>query len=207
MTENFIMAKPSWITLSASSGSGSKNVSVTASENIAAARTGTITVKTSSGLTKSVSLAQNTSPSCAVTLSNVVISSNFYTTCYGLNLSLQDSSRSYSIINGKVPSGTVITVGRNYTIPYESVRLYVPSAGAYCTKFSLSWQSCNPSPVSWNLSGLDILGGSGGTTGVEFPSHATTQYGNIYSMDLDLGVTFSPNTTYRMEGQMIMSNN
>jgi len=199
------MAKPSWITLSASSGSGSKSISVTASENIAAARTGFITVKTSSGLTKSVNLTQDTSPSCTVILSNVVILSNFYTTCYGLTMSLQDSSRNYSIINEKVPSGTIITVGRNYTIPYESVRLYVPPAGAACTKFSLYWQSCNPSPVSWNLSGLDILSNS--TTGVEFPSHATTQYGNIYSMNLDLGVTFSPNTTYRMEGQMIMSNN
>lgn len=200
------MAKPSWITLSSSSGSGSKSVSVTASENTAAARSGSITVNTSSGLTKSVALAQDTAPSCTVVLSNVIISSNFYTNCYGLNMSLQDSSRSYSLMTNKVPSGTQLNVGINYTIPYESVRLYVPSAGAYCTKFSLSWQSCNPSPVSWNLSGLDILGGSGGTTGVEFPSHAATQYGNIYSMDLDIGVTFNPNTTYRLEGQMIMSN-
>lgn len=121
-------------------------------------------------------------------------------------MSLQDNSRNYSIMVNKVPSGTTINVGINYNIPYESVKLYLPLGRAYCTKFSLSWQSCNPSPVYWNLSGLDILGGSGGTTGVEFPSHATTQYGNIYSMNLDLGVTFSPNTTYRLEGQMIMSN-
>lgn len=200
------MAKPSWISLSASSGSGSKNVSVTASENTAAGRTGVITVKTTSGLSRSINLAQDTAPSCTIILSNLVISSNFYATCYGLNMSLQDNSRNYSIMVNKVPSGTTIHVGANYNIPYESVKLYLPSAGAYCTKFSLSWQSCNPFPVYWNLSGLDILGGSGGTTGVEFPSHATTQYGNIYSMNLDLGVTFSPNTTYRLEGQMVMSN-
>lgn len=200
------MAKPGWITLSSNSGSGSKSISVTASENTAAARTGTITVKTTSGLTQSVHLAQDVSPHCTVILSNVVISSNFYTNCYGLNMSLQDSSRNYSIMVNKVPSNTQLNVGISYTIPYESVLLYVPSAGAYCTKFSLSWQYCNPSPVYWNLSGLDILDGTGGTTGVEFPSHATTQYGNIYSMNLDLGVTFSPNTTYRFEGQMIMSN-
>lgn len=126
----------------------------------------------------------------------------------GLVLLLLRLLRDYPIMVNKVPSGTTIHVGANYNIPYESVKVYLPSAGAYCTKFSLSWQSCNPSPVYWNLSGLDILGGvsGGGTTGVEFPSHATTQYGNIYSMNLDLGVTFSPNTTYRLEGQMIMSN-
>ena len=53
------MAKPSWITLDKSSGTGGSSVSVTAANNTStSARSGTLTVKTASGLTKTVSLSQ-----------------------------------------------------------------------------------------------------------------------------------------------------
>lgn len=55
------MAKPSWITLDKSSGTGGSTVKVTATGNVNASgssRSGTLTVKTASGLTKTVSLSQ-----------------------------------------------------------------------------------------------------------------------------------------------------
>lgn len=53
------MAKPSWVTLSKSSGSGNSSVSVTAKANTGAgSRMGNITVRTSSGLSKTVSISQ-----------------------------------------------------------------------------------------------------------------------------------------------------
>lgn len=53
------MAKPSWVTLSKSTGSGGGSVSVTASANpYSSARSGSLTVKTASGLTKTVSVSQ-----------------------------------------------------------------------------------------------------------------------------------------------------
>lgn len=53
------MAKPSWVTCSPSSGTGSKSVNVTATANTGAgSRNGNITVKTTSGLSKTVSLSQ-----------------------------------------------------------------------------------------------------------------------------------------------------
>lgn len=53
------MAKPSWVTCSPSSGTGSKSVNVTASKSTSSStRSGSFTVKTSSGLTKSVSVSQ-----------------------------------------------------------------------------------------------------------------------------------------------------
>lgn len=53
------MAKPSWVTLDKSSGTGGGSVKVTASQNSgSSSRSGTLTVKTTSGLTKSVSLSQ-----------------------------------------------------------------------------------------------------------------------------------------------------
>ena len=53
------MAKPSWVTLSKSSGTGGGSVQVTASENTGSStRSGTLTVKTTSGLTKSVAVSQ-----------------------------------------------------------------------------------------------------------------------------------------------------
>lgn len=56
------MAKPSWVTCSPSSGTGSKSVSVTASKNTGnSVRRGRITIKTTSGLTKEVSVSQNPS--------------------------------------------------------------------------------------------------------------------------------------------------
>ena len=54
------MAKPSWITLGKSSGTGSSSVKVTAADNAnTSARSGTLTVKTTSGLTKTVLLSQS----------------------------------------------------------------------------------------------------------------------------------------------------
>lgn len=53
------MTKPSWVTCSSSSGTGSKSVNVTAKANTGAgSRRGNITVKTSSGLSKTVSISQ-----------------------------------------------------------------------------------------------------------------------------------------------------
>lgn len=53
------MAKPSWITLDKSSGTGGSSVKVTASGNVStSARSGTFTVKTASGLTKPVAVSQ-----------------------------------------------------------------------------------------------------------------------------------------------------
>lgn len=53
------MAKPSWVTLNKSSGTGGGSVKVTASTNTtAASRSGSLTIKTASGLTKSVSVYQ-----------------------------------------------------------------------------------------------------------------------------------------------------
>lgn len=57
------MAKPSWITLDKSSGTGSSSVKVTAAGNVStSSRSGTLTVKTASGLTKTISLFQNRAP-------------------------------------------------------------------------------------------------------------------------------------------------
>lgn len=54
------MAKPSWISLNKSSGTGGGQVNVTASKNTgSSSRSGTLTVKTTSGLTKTVSLSQS----------------------------------------------------------------------------------------------------------------------------------------------------
>lgn len=52
------MAKPSWVTLSKSSGTGGGSVNVTCKANTGTSRSGSITVKTASGLTKSVSVSQ-----------------------------------------------------------------------------------------------------------------------------------------------------
>lgn len=61
------MAKPSWISLSKSSGSGGASVSVTASENTTINdRNGSISVKTSSGLSKSISINQDNKPNAGV---------------------------------------------------------------------------------------------------------------------------------------------
>ena len=53
------MAKPSWISLNKSSGTGGGQVNVTASENTStSSRSGSLTIKTASGLTKIVTLNQ-----------------------------------------------------------------------------------------------------------------------------------------------------
>lgn len=61
-----IMAKPSWVTLSESSGTGGGSVQVTAAKNSGDSRSGSITVKTTSGLTKSVSISQSSVPKYSV---------------------------------------------------------------------------------------------------------------------------------------------
>lgn len=56
------MAKPSWVTLSKSSGTGGGSVQVTASKNTGSStRSGTLTVKTASGITKLISVSQRAS--------------------------------------------------------------------------------------------------------------------------------------------------
>ena len=52
------MAKPDWITVSPKSGTGGGEVQITASPNGIEARSGTVTVETASGLTKTVSVSQ-----------------------------------------------------------------------------------------------------------------------------------------------------
>ena len=57
------MAKPTWVTLDKSSGTGGGSVKVTASRNSTTSeRSGSLTVKTASGLTKSVSISQEKVP-------------------------------------------------------------------------------------------------------------------------------------------------
>lgn len=54
------MAKPSWITLSKSSGTGGGQVNVTAARNSGTSdRSGTISVKTTSGLSKEIEITQS----------------------------------------------------------------------------------------------------------------------------------------------------
>ena len=54
------MAKPSWVTLDKSSGTGGSSVKVTATANTStSSHSGTLTVKTASGLTKTISLSQS----------------------------------------------------------------------------------------------------------------------------------------------------
>lgn len=61
------MAKPSWISLSKSSGTGGGSVNVTASWNMGSStRSGTLTIKTTSGLTKTVSLYQSVLPEITI---------------------------------------------------------------------------------------------------------------------------------------------
>lgn len=52
------MAKPSWITVTPDRGVGGGSSSITASNNGASLRSGSITVRTASGLSKSVSVSQ-----------------------------------------------------------------------------------------------------------------------------------------------------
>lgn len=53
------MAKPDWITLGNSSGTGGASVQVTAGANASTSqRSGILTIKTASGLTKTVSVEQ-----------------------------------------------------------------------------------------------------------------------------------------------------
>lgn len=54
------MAKPDWITTDKASGTGKSTVNVTAAINpsTSSSRNGTITIKTASGLTKTVSVSQ-----------------------------------------------------------------------------------------------------------------------------------------------------
>lgn len=52
------MAKPSWVTCSPSSGTGSESVSVKANSNTGDARSGSFSVRTTSGLTKEISVSQ-----------------------------------------------------------------------------------------------------------------------------------------------------
>lgn len=57
------MAKPSWVTLDKSSGTGEGSVNVTALQNSGSStRSGSLTVKTASGLTKEVSITQQVFP-------------------------------------------------------------------------------------------------------------------------------------------------
>lgn len=57
------MAKPDWINVSPQSGTGGRQVSVTAEKNTGTSRTGSFTVRTTSGLSKSVRLSQEEAPS------------------------------------------------------------------------------------------------------------------------------------------------
>ena len=56
------MAKPSWVTLDKSSGTGGGSVRVTAASNTRGRRSGNVIVRTASGLTKSIEISQNSVP-------------------------------------------------------------------------------------------------------------------------------------------------
>lgn len=61
------MPKPSWVTLDKSSGTGGGSVQVTSSQNtLTSSRSGALTVRTTSGLTKSVSVVQSGIPTFSV---------------------------------------------------------------------------------------------------------------------------------------------
>lgn len=64
------MAKPNWISLSRSEGTGEGSVTVTASKNTGVtSRKGSLTIKTTSGLTKTVSLSQSILPAITISAS------------------------------------------------------------------------------------------------------------------------------------------
>lgn len=64
------MAKPSWVTCSPSSGTGSKSVNVTATRNdVSSSRSGSFSIKTTSGITKTVSVSQEGAETHTATIS------------------------------------------------------------------------------------------------------------------------------------------
>ena len=108
------MAKPSWVTLSKSSGTGGGSVNVTCKANTGTSRSGSITVKTASGLTKTVSLSQAANTSSIICTWNVTLKNNtgsqltlnsqsialFPTNSYGNSIYILSSGKSISINPG-----------------------------------------------------------------------------------------------------------
>ena len=104
------MAKPTWVTCSPSQGGGGSSVSVSASQNTATSqRSGSFTVKTTSGLSKSVSVQQNAAqpvqdPYIQFNGGSGSIVKNGATNTLGLNLSLRLGSRSNTVSLSLSPS-------------------------------------------------------------------------------------------------------
>lgn len=106
------MAKPSWVTLSKSSGTGGGSVNVTCKANTGTSRSGSITVKTASGLTKTVSLSQAAYVSTFTIKWNVTLQNNTGST---IRLSSQ-------------------TIRLSVNESYDSVQdIYILNSGAHVT--------------------------------------------------------------------------
>lgn len=103
------MAKPLWITLSKSSGTGGGSVSVTASSNVGStttnSRSGSITVRTTSGITKTVSCSQS---------GNVVRRDN-YLSCTVVSNTLGRVTSQYAVASR-------LTIGVQYRFPTTPIQ-------------------------------------------------------------------------------------
>ena len=106
------MAKPSWITLSKSSGTGGGSVSVSASSNRhTSTRSGSLTVKTTSGITKTVSISQAKAvlvPTITTTQDsiNVPSTTNLTTQTFTCNIMNAEEVRAaYTVPTGLMANG------------------------------------------------------------------------------------------------------
>lgn len=107
------MAKPSWITLSKSSGTGEGSVSVSASSNSSttSTRSGSLTVKTTSGITKTVSITQAKAdlvPTITTTQDsiNVPSTTNLTTQTFTCNIqNAEEVGATYTVPTGVMANG------------------------------------------------------------------------------------------------------
>ena len=105
------MAKPSWVTLSKSSGTEGGSVNVTCKANTGTSRSGSITVKTASGLTKTVSLSQAANTSSIFCTWNVTIKNNT-----GSQLTLHSQSIGLFPTNSYSNSINILSSGKSISI-------------------------------------------------------------------------------------------
>ena len=115
------MAKPSWISLSRSEGTGGGSVNVIASENTGSAqRSGTLTIRTSSGLTKTVSVSQAFSSKMTINLNTILTfrSSGYKdSTIFTINALYSSGSVSGSEVWRKIAEATYSQNPSNTSVP------------------------------------------------------------------------------------------
>lgn len=103
------MAKPSWITLDKSSGTGGSSVKVTATGNAStSARSGTLTIKTVSGLMKAISMTQP--PSLVRKQVNITGSPYMYSYSGGvdgMSFALENNGETHILCTGDWPSSGI----------------------------------------------------------------------------------------------------